>query len=59
MDTGGHWASDIVFGATLGWVVGHSIGSKHKIPEIAGYKISPQVVTNYGPAIGISFQKQF
>ena len=59
MDSGDHWASDVVFGATLGWVVGHSIGGKHKQPELAGYKISPHIVTNSGTAMGISLQKRF
>ena len=59
MDTGDHWASDVVFGATLGWIVGHSVGGKHKTLDLAGYKISPHIVTDSGPAMGISLQKKF
>jgi membrane-associated phospholipid phosphatase len=41
LDTDDHWASDVVFGATLGWVVGHTIAGKHKQLEIAGFNILP------------------
>jgi len=59
MDTGNHWASDVVFGATLGWVVGHTVAGKHKSLEWGGFRVVPQVVTSYGPGIGISLLKQF
>lgn len=41
LDTDDHWASDVVFGATLGWVVGHTIAGKHKQLEIAGFNVLP------------------
>jgi len=59
MDTGNHWASDVVFGATLGWVVGHTVAGRHKDLEIGGFKVVPQVATSYGPGIGISLLKRF
>ncbi|MFC1633258.1 phosphatase PAP2 family protein [Planctomycetota bacterium] len=59
MDTGNHWASDVVFGATLGWVVGHTVAGKHKSLELGGFRVVPQVVTSCGPGIGISLLKQF
>lgn len=59
MDTGDHWASDVVFGATLGWVVGHTIAGKHKQLEIAGFKLFPSIATSNHPVMGISFVKQF
>ena len=59
MDTGDHWASDVVFGATLGWVVGHTIAGKHKELEIAGFKVSPSIAGSNHPVMGISFVKQF
>jgi hypothetical protein len=58
-DTGDHWASDVVFGATLGWVVGHTIAGKHKELEIAGFKLLPYMGVAEGSAVGISFVKQF
>lgn len=62
MDTGDHWASDVVFGATLGWVVGHTIAGKHKKLEkleLAGFKILPYASPQNGTAIGISLMKRF
>jgi membrane-associated phospholipid phosphatase len=59
MDAGDHWASDVVFGATLGWVVGHTIANKHKEPEVAGFRVLPYLMTDRCPAIGISLTKRF
>jgi len=59
IDTDDHWASDVVFGATLGWVVGHTVAGKHKELEVAGYKIVPFVPVTEEPAIGIGFLKRF
>lgn len=62
MDTGEHWASDVVFGATLGWVVGHTIAGKHKMLEkleVAGFKILPYASAQNGTVIGISLIKRF
>ena len=41
LDSGDHWGSDVVFGATLGWIVGHTIAGKDKLPEIAGFSVLP------------------
>ncbi len=59
MDTGDHWASDVVFGAALGWIVGHTIAGKHKELEIAGFKVLPYMGGADGSAVGISLVKQF
>jgi len=59
MDTGDHWASDIVFGATLGWVVGHTIAGKHKKLEIAGFEVLPYIATSDDPVIGVSLLRRF
>jgi hypothetical protein len=60
VDAGDHWVSDVVFGATLGWVVGHTIAAKHKKLEFAGFEIRPYyAATRNGPAIGVSLVKQF
>jgi len=68
MDTGDHWASDVVFGATLGWVVGHTVAGKHKKLEIAGFQVLPHIapvrsVRNRrnanGMGMGVTLVKQF
>jgi membrane-associated phospholipid phosphatase len=59
MDTGDHWASDVVFGATLGWVVGHTVAGKHKKLEVAGFTVLPYMGNGDGPAAGICLSKQF
>jgi membrane-associated phospholipid phosphatase len=59
MDTGDHWASDVVFGATLGWVVGHTVAGKHKKLEIAGFKVLPHIGNASGMGMGVSLVKRF
>jgi len=59
MDTGDHWASDVVFGATLGWVVGHTVAGKHKKLEVAGFEVLPYLGDAGGPAMGVSLVKPF
>ncbi len=59
VDSGDHWASDVVFGATLGWVVGHTIAGKDKPFEIAGFKVMPYTAINDEPAVGINLMKRF
>jgi membrane-associated phospholipid phosphatase len=56
MAEGDHWASDIVFGATLGWVVGHTVAGKHKQLEVAGFELLPYTD---GSAAGVILVKQF
>jgi len=43
MDAGSHWGSDVVFGATLGWIVGHSIAKAHKELEVSRFVVLPYV----------------
>ena len=59
MDTGDHWASDIAFGATLGWVVGHTVAKKHKSPAVAGFEVLPYFGNYDAPALGISLARRF
>ena len=59
MDAGDHWASDVVFGATLGWVVGHTIAGRHKKLEIAGFKVLPYTVSRSGSVMGVNLVKRF
>lgn len=60
MDTGDHWASDVVFGATLGWVVGHTIAGKHKQAQIAGFAVAPYIEERQnGTLFGVNLFKRF
>lgn len=60
IEEGDHWASDVVFGAALGWVVGHTVAGKHKQLEIGGFQVLPLTATTDGkPVSGICLFKQF
>jgi len=59
MDQKDHWGSDVVFGATLGWVVGHTVAGKHKQLEVAGFKVMPYVVSPRGAITGVTLVRQF
>jgi membrane-associated phospholipid phosphatase len=59
MDTGDHWASDIIFGATLGLIVGHTIARGDNELEIAGMQIVPFTSGYENPVFGIGLLKQF
>lgn len=55
MESGDHWASDVVFGAVLGWVIGHSVASEHLGNEVAGFEIQPY----FGKTTGVNLVKRF
>ena len=59
METGDHWASDVAFGATLGWVVGHSVARKYKSADVARFEILPYFGNYDAPALGISLVRRF
>ncbi len=59
MDKGDHWASDVVFGAVLGWVVGHTVAGRHGNVEIAGFELVPYYGNAQTPAVGLSLAKRF
>ncbi len=60
MDSGDHWASDVLFGAVLGYLVGHHVAGKDKQLEIAGFDVIPYIDTNTEESVmGISLIKQF
>ncbi len=44
LDQRDHWASDIVFGAALGWTIGHTVAGNKELPEVAGFKIIPAAI---------------
>lgn len=62
LDTGDHWTSDIVFGAAVGWVVGHTFADRHKQLEVAGFKVLPYTAhlqINDSTVVGVNFVKKF
>ena len=59
MDDGDHWASDVVFGAVLGWVVGHTVARNHEGPELAGFEVTPYYGHRENPAVGINLIRRF
>jgi len=62
LDSGDHWTSDVIFGAALGWVVGHTFGAKHKELEVAGFKVLPYTAYapgNNGTVVGVNLVKRF
>lgn len=58
MDSEDHWGSDVVFGAVLGWVIGHTIARKHKKFEIANFEVNPYLNPESG-GMGLSLTKRF
>ena len=59
-EAGDHWASDVLFGAVLGYVVGHSVAGQDKLPEVAGFTVLPATFYNGSrTATGVSFVKRF
>ena len=60
MDSGDHWASDVLFGAVLGYVVGHYIGGKYAELELGGFEVVPYTGTVHDEnVLGISLVKNF
>ena len=58
MDARDHWASDVLFGAVLGYVVGHTVAGKSKKVEVAGFNLVPYS-GNDGTAMGLGLAKRF
>jgi len=54
-----HWASDIIFGAAIGWVAGHTIASEDKKMEIAGFKLIPYSAYTNQSVVGVNLIKRF
>jgi hypothetical protein len=60
VEEGDHWASDVIFGAALGWAVGHSVAGKYMDMNLAGFDVMPMPPTLNGePTVGLSLVKQF
>ena len=53
MITGEHWASDVIFGAALGYVIGHSVAGDRKL-QLLGMDVVPYINPQNGaPGIGL------
>jgi hypothetical protein len=60
MDSGDHWASDVLFGGVLGYVVGHAIAGENKKLEIAGFEVLPLISPERdGATAGVVLAKEF
>ena len=40
MITGEHWASDVIFGAAMGYVIGHTVAGQHRM-QVFGMDVVP------------------
>ena len=60
IDSGDHWASDVVFGAVLGYIVGHHIAGKDIKLELAGFEVVPYSDTIHDETVmGVNLVKNF
>ena len=59
MDTGDHWASDVVFGGVLGYIVGHHFGAKHNDLQVGDFKVIPMASFDENPGMGVGLYKKF
>jgi membrane-associated phospholipid phosphatase len=59
MDAGDHWASDVLFGAALGCVVGHTVAAQHNPLAQAGFELSPYLGDALNPGFGVSLIRRF
>jgi hypothetical protein len=53
MDEGDHWGRDVVFGATFGWVVGHTVARSHAALEITGFEVLLYPGRPEAPTVGL------
>ena len=60
MDSGDHWASDVLFGGVLGYLVGHHVAGKDEAVRIAGFDLVPLTMLETGePATGLMLVRRF
>ncbi len=59
MDVGEHWAGDILFGAALGLVVGHTVAGRDNPLDQAGFELAPYFGDSLTPGVGVSLTKRF
>ncbi len=58
MESGDHYASDVLFGAVLGYVVGHTVAGDGKPMQAAGFSIVPFQASD-GISRGVAFVRYF
>jgi hypothetical protein len=62
MESGDHWPSDVLFGAVLGYIVGHHVAGKDKTATVGGFRVIPfadvDSVSEKG-VTGLSLVKRF
>jgi len=58
LDAGDHWLSDVLFGAALGWVVGHGVAQNHAELTVGGMDVTPFMDPQTG-AVGLSLSRWF
>lgn len=60
MESGDHWASDVLFGGVLGYVVGHAIAGENKNFQVGGFRVQPLITNLHDSSVaGIAFAKEF
>jgi len=60
MDARDHWASDVLFGAVLGYIVGHQVAQKYAAPKVAGWELVPYSDVVAGRTVtGVGFARSF
>jgi PAP2 superfamily protein len=60
MDSGDHWASDVLFGGVLGYIIGHHVAGKHQELDLAGFKMAPLTSSISSKEVaGLSLVKNF
>ncbi|MBN1436503.1 MAG: phosphatase PAP2 family protein [Sedimentisphaerales bacterium] len=57
METGEHWASDIIFGAAIGYTVGRTVAGRYR-PQILGMDVMPYINPETG-STGIVLARRF
>jgi len=57
MESGEHWASDVIFGAAMGYVIGSTVAQRYK-PEIFGMAVVPYI-DSLSNATGLALMKRF
>ncbi|MCK4998785.1 MAG: phosphatase PAP2 family protein, partial [Anaerohalosphaera sp.] len=60
MDSGDHWASDVLFGAVMGYIVGHHVAGDGADINLAGFELKPYMDHQYGQRrTGLNLYKRF
>jgi len=57
MNNPSHWASDVIFGAMIGWYIGQKISDSERLSQLekkAGVQITPSI-GEFGPSLKVSF----